>query len=298
MRRVQSRRLAWTFLLLSLPPIFAAVEVSASTGAVQAPGRADGGANAGAARYRVNQRPSDKDPWQLYLETRSRSKADTIASEVRASGYQAQVVDDLTPAPQAYPDAADTSASSYYPTSNWAADYNSYIVPGGNYGYGWYGGFNPWYRNRVYPNYWWNGGSAWNSGWWRGHHWNGGWNRGEGWNSSHRHWNRSHADRGSHYAHHEHHSQDAHHMYHPQHASVGHHTSGHHAAARHASNASADHRGTGHRGAGARTAGHRAGGHQAGGHAARGHAGGGRAGGHNNSAGRHAAGQHGRHLDP
>src|SRR5207248_1790437 len=62
-------------------------------------------------RYRVNYRPSDKDPWQLYAETRSRDKANTIASEVRESGYRAQVVDDLTPAPQPYPDASETSAS-------------------------------------------------------------------------------------------------------------------------------------------------------------------------------------------
>ena len=82
------------------------------------------------ATYRVNYRPSDSDPWQLYAETRSLDKANTIAAGVKESGYQAQVVDDLTPSAQPYPDAAETSASNYYPTSNWASDYNYYIVPG------------------------------------------------------------------------------------------------------------------------------------------------------------------------
>jgi hypothetical protein len=261
---------------------------------------AGGPAQAGSAplHYRVNYRPAASDPWQLYAETRSLDKANRIASEIGQSGYLTQVVDDLTPAPQPYPDAAVTSASGYYPTSNWAADYNSYVVPGRSYNYGWYGGWYPWFGYRSYPNYWSNGGSSWNSGSWPGHYWNSGWRRGAGWNSSHRYWNNSHADRGTHFANHERNSQNAHHMYHAQHASVGHHQAGYHAAARHASNASADHRGTGHRGAGARTAGHRAAGHRAAGHAARGHAGRGRAGGHRNSPGRNAAGHHGRHLDP
>jgi hypothetical protein len=248
--------------------------------------------------YRVNYRPAESDPWQLYAETRTLDKANQIASDIGQTGYLTQVVDDLTPSPQPYPDAAVTSASGYYPTSNWAADYNNYVVPGRGYGYGWYGGWYPWFGYRSYPNYWWNGGNSWNSGYWPGHYWNSGWRRGTGWNSSHRYWNNSHADRGTHFANHERNSQNAHHMYHAQHASVGHHQAGHHAAARHASNASGDHRGTGHRGAGARTAGHRAAGHRAAGHAARGHAGRGRAGGHRNSPGRNAAGHHGRHLDP
>ena len=126
-------------------------------------------------RYRVNYRPTGSDPWQLYSETRSLDKANTIASGVRESGYQAQVIDDLTPAAQRYPDASETSASNYYPTSNWAADYNRYIVPGGGYNYAWYGGWNPMYGYRSYPNYWWNGGNSWTSGFWPGHYWNNGW---------------------------------------------------------------------------------------------------------------------------
>ena len=61
----------------------------------------------------------------------SRSGPMRSAEDVRQSGYQAEVVDNATPVPQFYPDAADTSASDYYPTSNWAADYNHYMVPGG-----------------------------------------------------------------------------------------------------------------------------------------------------------------------
>lgn len=87
-------------------------------------------------RYRVNYRPTASDPWQLYTETRSLDKANTVANEVRGTGYQSQVVDDLTPAPQPYPDASETSALNYYPTSNWAADYNHYVVPGRGYSYG------------------------------------------------------------------------------------------------------------------------------------------------------------------
>jgi hypothetical protein len=267
-------------------------------GQAQAPGGvAQPGAKA--LRYRVNYRPTSSDPWQLYSETRSLTKANTIAAEVKSSGYESQVVDDLTPSPQPFPDSSETSASNYYPSSNWAADYNRYVVPGGNYSYGWYGGWHPGYGYRSYPNYWWNGGSSWNSGYWPGHYWNSGWRRGEGLVNGHRNWNNSHVDRGTHDAHHERHSQNAHHMYHPQHNSAGHHSPGHHAAARHSSHASSDHRGTGHRGAGARTAGHRGAAHRAGGHAARGHTGrGGRGGGHRNSPGRNAAGHHGRHLDP
>jgi hypothetical protein len=249
-------------------------------------------------RYRVNYRPADSEPWQLYSETRSLAKANSMAFEMKEAGYQAQVVDDLTPAPQPYPDASETSASNYYPTSNWASDYNYYVVPGRSYNYGSYGGWNPGYGYRSYPNYCWNGGSSWNSGSWRGHYWNNGWRRGEGWNSSHRYWNNSHVDRGTHLVNHERHSQNAHHMYHAQHVSAGHHTPGHHAAARHSSNASYAHRGTGHRAAGARTAGHHTVAHRAAGHAARGHVRRGGAAGHPNSPGRNAAGHHGRHLDP
>ena len=267
--------------------------------AQDAPADRQAAPRAGSVRYRVNYRATGQDPWQVYSETKNRTKAESVAAEVRASGYQAEVVNDLTPSPQPYPDPAETSASGYYPTSNWAADYNTYVVPGGNYNYGWYGGYNPLYGHRHYSNYWWNGGNSGYGGGWGGHWWNRGWHHGEGW-GAHRHWNNSHAHRGSHFAHHERHGQHAHHMYHPHRNTAGHHTAGHHAAARHASNHSAEHRGTGHRNAGARTAGHRAAGHHAAGHAARGHAGrGGRGGGGaHNTAGRHAGGQHARHLDP
>ncbi len=201
-------------------------------------------------RFRVNYRPTSGDPWQVYAESRDRARADSIADEVRQSGYQAEVVSGATPVPQFYPDATQSSASNYYPTSNWAADYNQYNVPGGGYGYGWYGGWNPWYRHRVYPGYAYNSGRYWNNGWWRGHGWNGGWGGagavwGEGWNNSHRNWNYNHADRG-HYAHHEHHSSAAHHGYANHRATAGHHQSGHHAAAWHGNHHGGEHRGHGH----------------------------------------------------
>src|SRR5262245_59022826 len=163
----------WTFGLF---PILAGIALA---GADPAPGAA-GQPSSAAPRYRVNYRPTETDPWQLYGGTRSLDKANTIAHEVRQTGYQAEVVDDATPVPQFYPDVADTSASNYYPTSNWAADYNHYNVPGGNYGYGWYGGWNPWYRHRIYPSYGWNSGRYVQNGWWRGHGWNTGWNSGYG----------------------------------------------------------------------------------------------------------------------
>jgi hypothetical protein len=251
--------------------------------------------------YRVNYRPGENDPWQLYAETRDLAKANKIADEVKESGYQAQVVDDLTPSAQPFPDAAETSASAYYPGSNWSADYNYYVVPGGRYNnYGWYGGWNPWYGFRLYPNYWWNGGRSWYSAGWPGHYWGHGWHRGAGWGAgwsgSHRYWNYSHPDRGTHSTYNDRHGEHAHHMYHAHHMAAGHHSPGHHAAARHSSHSSYAHRGIGHRGAGRRTAGHRGAAHHAAGHAARGGRGHG-AGGHH-SPGRHAAGHHGRHHDP
>src|SRR5581483_3258158 len=116
------------------------------------------------------------------------------------------------PTPQPYPDAAATSASNYYPTSNWASDYNYYNVPGGsNYGYNWYGGWNPWNRVGVYNTYAYNGGRSWTGGWWRGGGWTSGWNRGGGygwgggWSGSHRNWNYSHGDRYSHSGYGDHH---------------------------------------------------------------------------------------------
>jgi hypothetical protein len=275
----------------------------------QQPSTTAGAPSSSAMRYRVNYRPSADDPWQIYTEVRSQAKADQIAADLRQSGYRSEVVDDWTPTPQPYPDAAQTSASRYYPTSNWSSDYNYYVVPGGrSYNYGWFGGWNPGYINRVYPGYAWNGGSYWHNGYWRGHNWNRGWNRGwngagwwggggwaggGGWSGSHRNWNSSHSHRGSHESHHEHHSRQAHHASQTHHHTAGHHTAGHHAAGHHASHASADHRGTGHRGAGGRTGG-RGGAH----HAAGGHGGGGRRGGRGGGAGHHAAGHSGRHHDP
>lgn len=252
-------------------------------------------------RYRVNYRPDDKAPWQLYAETRSQDKANAIAAEVKQTGYLAEVVSGTTPLPQPYPDVENTSASGYYPTSNWTSDYNQYVVPGGGYNYGWYGGWNPWYRHRVYGSYVGGFGRNWNNGWYRGHGWNRGLNRGydwnTGWNHSHRGYNYNHASRRSHFAHHERHEQHAHHGFASHRATTGHHAAGHHAAAWHGSHSAYGHRGTGHFAHGARTGGHRANGHRAGGHAMRGHRGGGGRGQHN-SAGRHAGGHHARHLDP
>ncbi|MDR3638825.1 MAG: hypothetical protein P4L84_33770 [Isosphaeraceae bacterium] len=262
-----------------------------------APGQAAGQQQ----QYRVNYRPSDHDPWQLYAPARTLDKANAIASEVRQSGYQAAVVSAATPTPQPYPDAAETSASNYYPTSNWANDYNYYSVPGGSgsgsgYGYNWYGGWNPWNRHHLYSNYASAGGSGWNSGWYGGHGWNSGWNRGYaggGWSGSHRNWNNNHAGRGSHYSHHERHSSHAHHGYAGHRATTGHHSAGHHAAASHSSHHSSEHRGTGHFANGGRNGGHNAHSHSAGGHSF--HGGGGR---HGGTGGRHAGGQHAHHLDP
>jgi hypothetical protein len=294
MRRTESQRLISRMLALGVLAFSGAARAQPPGGPAAAGGLGPGGSNP--PTYRVNYRPSISDVWQLYAETRGLDKANAIAASVKEAGYQAQVVDDLSPSAQPYPDASQTSASAYYPASNWAADYNNYIVPGRGNNYGWYSGWYPWYGYRSYPNYYWNGGNSWNSGYWRGHYWNNGWNRGAGWNTSHRYWNNSNADRGTHNAYHEQHGQNAHHMYHPHHVSAGHQSPGHHAAARHASNASYAHRGTGHRGAGTRTAGHQAFAHRARGHAGGGHRGGARGGGR--SPGRHAAGHSGRHHDP
>ena len=234
-------------------------------------------------QYRVNYRPTDTTSGSSTPRRAASTRPTLIAAEVRGSGYQSQVVNDLTPLPHVFPDFAETSASRYYPTSNWASDYNYYVVPGTGYNYGWYGGYNPTYGYRYYPNYWWNGGTSGWGGGWGGHYWGGGWHRGEGFSSSHRNWNYSHVNRGTHDPNSERHSDNAHHQYHPQHTSAGHHQPGHHAAARHASNHSGDHRGNSHaRAGGARTAGHRGAAHHAAGHASRGHAGrgaGGRGGG-------------------
>jgi hypothetical protein len=255
-------------------------------------------------QYRVDFRVDSNDPWQTYSRVRSKDKAEAIAKDVRESGYQVEVVNDLTPAPQPLPDAAATSASALYPNSNWAADYNYYNVPGGQANHsGWFGGYVPGYASRVYPGYAWSGGRSWHNGFWRGHNWNrgwnrgwngagwwggGGWNGGGGWSGSHRNWNNSHADRGSHESHGERSGRHTHQSSHTHDATAGHHTAGHHAAAHHANNASGDHHGTGHHGAGARTAGNHGGAH----HGTGGHHGG------NGGAGHHSAGHSGRHQDP
>ncbi len=268
--------------------------------ALGAQSRVDRSAAMQSRRFRVQYRADSGANWQDYLETRSKEKADTVAKEMKESGYQAQVVNDQTPAPQPYPDQDNTSASGYYPASNYASDYNTYLVPGGNYGYTSYSGWNPGYRHYWFPGYW-NGGSSWGwgGGWWGGHGWHGGWHRGyhwhDGWHHGHRSYNHSHANRGTHYAHHERHANQAHHAYNNHRNTAGHHMAGHHAAAHHATSHTADHRGTGHHPAGARNGGRRAGAHSANGHAFRGGRGGG---GRGNSAGRNAAGAHGRHLDP
>src|SRR5262249_15909782 len=142
MKRVRERQICTGSVLFAV--LVCAGGISTQTPSARGQdGQARAGSNS--LRYRVNYRPSPNDPWQLYSETRSLEKANMIASEVKESGYQAQVVDDLTPSHQPYPDASETSASSYYPTSNWTADYNYYVVPGRQYNYGWYGGWNPWY---------------------------------------------------------------------------------------------------------------------------------------------------------
>ncbi len=66
-------------------------------------------------KYRVNYRPTNSDVWQQYAETRSLDKANAIAAEVQSSGYQSQVVNDLTPFPHVFPDFAETSASATIP---------------------------------------------------------------------------------------------------------------------------------------------------------------------------------------
>jgi hypothetical protein len=252
--------------------------------------------------YRVNYRPSDTDPWQLYAQTRSLENANKIADDVRQSGYQAEVVDDATPVPQPYPDASDYSASDYYPISNYASTYNTYMLPGGGYNYGWYGGWYPGYRHHFYAGYWGNSGRYWHNGWWRGHGWNGGWNRGygDGWNTSHRNWNYNHADRSSHLNHHERVNRNVHRMDNFHQLTTGHHAAGHYGAAWHAGHQVSGHHGGGHYANGRRTAGHQARAHFAGGHAGRGHAraAGGRGGGQRTSPGRNAGGQSARHNDP
>jgi hypothetical protein len=276
--------------------------IAVSLGQAPAQPSTSSGPVAGALRYRVNYRPDDSHPWQLYTEARSLDKANTIASDVKESGYQSQVVTNATPLPQALPDATNYSASSYYPTSNWANDYNYYSVPGGgNYNYGWWGGGNPGYGYRYYPTYAWNNGSNWNSGYWRGYGLNRGWNRGwgyggwyggggyggyGGWGGSHRNWNYNHGSRGSHAGYGDRHGYHAHHGYHSHSATSGHHGAGHYGAGRHSSHHSGDHHGSHHHGNGGRTAGH-GGRHAGGGH-----------GGRHGSSGHHSGGHHGRHSDP
>ena len=43
-------------------------------------------------RYQVNYRASATDPWQLYASTRNLNNANSIAAEVKSTGYQTQVV--------------------------------------------------------------------------------------------------------------------------------------------------------------------------------------------------------------
>jgi hypothetical protein len=251
-------------------------------------------ASAAPVRYLVNYRPAATDPWQAYSEARTLAKANTIADEVRQAGYQAVVVDHSTPVPQAFPDAANTSASGYYPTSNHTVDYNTYVVPGGQYGYGWNGGWHPWYRHHFYPGYAWTSGRNWHTALWGAHGWSHGWNHaynwGDHWNHSHRNWNHSHADRGSHATHSERHANAAHQGFAAHRATAGHHSAAHHAAAWHGNHHSAAHRGTGHFAHGARTGGHGGGAHAGAGHV--------RGGGGHGTAGRHAGGMHARHMDP
>ncbi len=147
--RRDSRVWASRFGRLAGAAIWVIVAAAASAGAQGQPGPGQTATNP--LRYQVNYRAAASDPWQLYASTRSLEKANAIAAEVKSTGYETQVVDNLSPAPQPYPDAAETSASRYYPTSNWASDYNYYVVPGQTYNYGTFGGWNPWYGYRCVP---------------------------------------------------------------------------------------------------------------------------------------------------
>ncbi|MHC5539430.1 hypothetical protein ACYOEI_14530, partial [Singulisphaera rosea] len=171
---------AVTMLVLVIPAFKVRAQTPAPAPAPTPSRGTPGGSVAGSPRYRVNYRPSSSQPWQLYAEARTKDKANATAAEVRESGYEAEVVTNATPLPQPYPDVSESSASSYYPTSNWSNDYNYYSVPGGGYNYGWWGGTNPSYGYRSYPTYSAGTGSSWTSGNWRGHGWNGGWRRGSG----------------------------------------------------------------------------------------------------------------------
>ena len=137
------------------------------------------------------------------------NNANAIAAEVKSTGYETQVVNSLTPAAQPLPGCEPKRAPrGIIPRRTGRQDYNYYVVPGGNYNYGSYGGWNPWYGYRSYPNYWWNGGRSFYGAGWGGHYWGGGWRRGGGWggagwsggawSSNHRNWNNSHVDRSTH----------------------------------------------------------------------------------------------------
>ncbi len=90
--------------------------ISARAGGAQAqPPGGEGLTATNPIKYRVNYRPTANDPWQQYAETRSLDKANAIAAEVQGSGYQSQVVNDLTPFPHVFPDMAETSASALLP---------------------------------------------------------------------------------------------------------------------------------------------------------------------------------------
>src|SRR5262249_23071961 len=60
----------------------AQTDAGPAAGARSRRGQAQAQAGPDPIRYRVNYRPSDQDAWQLYAETRSLDKANTIAAEV------------------------------------------------------------------------------------------------------------------------------------------------------------------------------------------------------------------------
>ena len=223
---------------------------------------------------------SENDPWQLYASTRSLEKANTIAAEVKSSGYQSAGREQLDAGAAALSGCGRNQCVAILPdvelvvglqllrrsrpdtttTAGTAAGIRRTaidLIPttGGTANRSWYGvglwrallGWRLAARRRL------------------------GWRGLERRRVERQSSQLEQQPRRSQHARcaaHERHSEHAHHQNHAHRNTAGHHQPGHHAAARHANHASAEHRGTGHRARGARTAGHRAAGHRAGGHAA------------------------------
>ncbi len=187
-------------------------------------------------RYQVNYRASANDPWQLYAATRSLDKANTIAAEVKSTGYQS--------AGREQPDAGSAAVSGRGRNQRVAILPDVELV------------VRLQLLRRSRPELqlrlvrrlesvvrlsllsqllverrtvvvWSRLGRA-LLGWrlaarrgWGGAGWSGG-----AWSGNHRNWNNSHVDRSTHDAHHERHSEHAHHQYHAHHNTAGHHQPG------------------------------------------------------------------------